>query len=161
VTCDFVSQSIGGSNHLGRGTQVNSQIFSQLFLSTSRITKSRPSFDNIQANTTQNSSSGAGPSSDYGGDTPMSLHDVQSTPGLNVLDLELLHNYITSTANTLHTDPALKTLWKINVGLVILPTPFALLRYLARPEHPIRERISQGNLLTLNRFRNLVSATIS
>jgi hypothetical protein len=46
----------------------------------------------------------------------MSLHDVQSTPGLNLLDLELLHNYITSTANTLHTDPALKTLWKINVG---------------------------------------------
>jgi hypothetical protein len=48
----------------------------------------------------------------------MSLHDVQSTPGLNLLDLELLHNYITSTANTLHTDPAMKTLWKINVRLV-------------------------------------------
>lgn len=46
----------------------------------------------------------------------MSLHDVQSTPGLNLLDLELLHNYITSTANTLHTDSASKTLWKINVG---------------------------------------------
>ncbi len=46
----------------------------------------------------------------------MFLNDVQSTPGLNLLDLELLHNYITSTANTLHTDPALKMLWKINVG---------------------------------------------
>ena len=46
----------------------------------------------------------------------MSLHDMQSTPGLNLLDLELLHNYITSTANTLHTDPAMKTLWKINVS---------------------------------------------
>jgi hypothetical protein len=51
----------------------------------------------------------------------MSLHDVQSTPGLNLLDLELLHNYVTSTANTLHTDPAMKTLWKINVSLK-LPT---------------------------------------
>lgn len=45
----------------------------------------------------------------------MSLRDVSPTPGLNLLDLELLHNYITSTANTLHTDPAMKTLWKINV----------------------------------------------
>ena len=91
----------------------------------------------------------------------MSLHDVPSTPGLNLLDLELLHNYITSTANTLHTDPALKTLWKINVGLVFLPMPFSLLLYLAWPEHPNKERISQGNSLMLNRFRNLVSATIS
>jgi hypothetical protein len=56
----------------------------------------------------------------------MSLHDVQSTPGLNLLDLELLHNYITSTANTLHTDPALKTLWKINVGLYCPPNAISL-----------------------------------
>jgi hypothetical protein len=50
----------------------------------------------------------------------MSLHDMQSTPGLNLLDLELLHNYVTSTANTLHADPAMKTLWKINVSLNFL-----------------------------------------
>jgi hypothetical protein len=91
----------------------------------------------------------------------MSLHDVQSTPGLNLLDLELLHNYITSTANTLHTDPALKTLWKINVGLVLLPMPSPLLQYLARPEQAIRERTSQDNSLTVHRFRNLVSAMSS
>jgi hypothetical protein len=51
----------------------------------------------------------------------MSLHDVQSAPGLNLLDLELLHNYTTSTANTLHIDPVMKTLWKINVRLALLP----------------------------------------
>jgi hypothetical protein len=32
------------------------------------------------------------------------------------MDLELLHNYDTATASTLHTDPALKVLWKINVS---------------------------------------------
>ncbi|KAE8449728.1 hypothetical protein EG329_007503 [Mollisiaceae sp. DMI_Dod_QoI] len=36
-------------------------------------------------------------------------------PTLNLTDLELLHNYITSTAFTLHTDPAMKILWRINV----------------------------------------------
>jgi hypothetical protein len=70
----------------------------------------------------RNGSAGGGPTPDYGGDTPMSLHDMQSTPGLNLLDLELLHNYVTSTANTLHTDPALKTLWKINVSLGSIPS---------------------------------------
>jgi hypothetical protein len=34
---------------------------------------------------------------------------------LNLLDLELLHNFSTSTCYTLHSDPALKTLWRINV----------------------------------------------
>jgi hypothetical protein len=58
----------------------------------------------------------------------MSLHDVQSTPGLNLLDLELLHNYTTSTANTLHTDPAMKTLWKINVSLALLPAAISSAR---------------------------------
>jgi hypothetical protein len=36
-------------------------------------------------------------------------------PVLNLLDLELLHNFSTSTCYTLHSDPALKTLWRINV----------------------------------------------
>jgi hypothetical protein len=46
-----------------------------------------------------------------------SYHPTQdgSLPGLNLLDLELLHNYMTSTAPSLSSDPTLKTLWKINV----------------------------------------------
>jgi len=40
--------------------------------------------------------------------------DAQSSE-LNLLDLELLHNFTTATAATLHTDSALKELWKINV----------------------------------------------
>jgi hypothetical protein len=32
-----------------------------------------------------------------------------------MLDLELLHNFSTSTCLTIHNDPALKALWKINV----------------------------------------------
>jgi hypothetical protein len=67
----------------------------------------------------------------------MSLHDVQSTQGLNLLDLELLHNYITSTANTLHTDPAMKTLWKINVSITFLPAAFVQQECQAMAEHQI------------------------
>jgi hypothetical protein len=72
------------------------------------------------------------PTPDFSGDTPMSLHDLQSTPGLNLLDLELLHNYITSTANTLNADPAMKTLWKINVRLALLTAVI----FTARPPPP-------------------------
>ncbi|PMD38880.1 hypothetical protein L207DRAFT_513366 [Hyaloscypha variabilis F] len=89
VVCDFVSHSVGGTSRSGRGSQIPTS--------------------------PQNGSIGGGPTPDFSSDTPMSLHDVQSTQGLNLLDLELLHNYITSTANTLHTDPAMKSLWKINV----------------------------------------------
>ena len=55
------------------------------------------------------------------GDTPTSSHSLPVTqfnangPVLNMLDLELLHNFSTSTCYTLHSDPALKTLWRINV----------------------------------------------
>jgi hypothetical protein len=46
-----------------------------------------------------------------------SYHPTHSSslPGLNLVDLELLHNYTTSTSATLNSDLALKTLWKINV----------------------------------------------
>jgi len=54
-------------------------------------------------------------------ETPSSSHSLQLTqngghaPVLNLLHLELLHNFSTSTCNTLHSDLALKTLWRINV----------------------------------------------
>jgi hypothetical protein len=52
--------------------------------------------------------------------TPTSSHSVAAdqnggAPALNLLDLELLHNFSTSTCYTLSSDPALKTLWRINV----------------------------------------------
>jgi hypothetical protein len=38
----------------------------------------------------------------------------QQAPTLNVPDLELLHNFCTSTCYTLHSNPTLKTLWRVN-----------------------------------------------
>lgn len=43
------------------------------------------------------------------------IQNVQIASNLNILDLELLHNYSTSTCFTLHSDPMVKTLWRINV----------------------------------------------
>ena len=36
-------------------------------------------------------------------------------PALNLIDLELLHNYCTATCFTLHSDPVQRRLWQINV----------------------------------------------
>jgi hypothetical protein len=52
-------------------------------------------------------------------------------PTLNLLDLELLHNYVTSTAFTLHTDPAMKTLWQINVPNLAFQYDFVMRGILA------------------------------
>jgi hypothetical protein len=47
------------------------------------------------------------------------ITQVEGEPlSLNLLDLELLHNYSTSTAYTLSRDPMLKDLWRINVPQV-------------------------------------------
>lgn len=43
------------------------------------------------------------------------VQDWQQPASLNILDLELLHNFCTSTCYTLNSDPILKTLWRINV----------------------------------------------
>jgi hypothetical protein len=73
------------------------------------------SLTRIKANTPTNHSPHAS------GSTPIYEHDRPMTgtehplPSLNLVDLELLHNYVTSTAFTLHTDPAMKMLWRINV----------------------------------------------
>lgn len=57
--------------------------------------------------------------------------DDPQLPGLNLLDLELLHNYITTTSFTLHTDPAMKILWKINVPQVGFQYDFVMRGVLA------------------------------
>ncbi|KAH6701370.1 hypothetical protein BKA61DRAFT_646994 [Leptodontidium sp. MPI-SDFR-AT-0119] len=40
--------------------------------------------------------------------------NTNPSSALNLADLELLHNYVTSTAFTTHTDPAMKISWGIN-----------------------------------------------
>ncbi|TVY92470.1 Sterol uptake control protein [Lachnellula willkommii] len=57
---------------------------------------------------------------------------VQNEPmGMNMLDLELLHNFSTSTSLTLHTNPALKTMWKVNVPKVGFSYDFVMRGILA------------------------------
>lgn len=50
---------------------------------------------------------------------------------MNMLDLELLHNFCTSTCLTLHASPALKTLWKVNVPKVGFSHDFVMRGILA------------------------------
>ncbi|TVY37910.1 hypothetical protein LSUB1_G005972 [Lachnellula subtilissima] len=57
---------------------------------------------------------------------------VQNEPlSMNMLDLELLHNFSTSTSLTLHTNPALKTMWKVNVPKVGFSYDFVMRGILA------------------------------
>jgi hypothetical protein len=84
-----------------------------------------------QTNTPSNHSpyaSGSTPRHDH--DHPMSGAEL-SLPTLNILDLELLHNYVTSTAFTLHTDPALKILWRIDVPQIGFQYDFVMRGILA------------------------------
>lgn len=84
-----------------------------------------------QANTPSNHSPHAsGSTPRYEQDRPMSGSDL-TLPNLNLLDLELLHNYVTSTSFTLHTDPAMKILWKINVPQVGFQYDFVMRGILA------------------------------
>lgn len=48
-----------------------------------------------------------------------------------MIDLELLHNYVTSTAFTIHTDPAMKIAWRINVPQVGFAYEFVMRGILA------------------------------
>lgn len=78
----------------------------------------------------------------------------QQWPALNVLDLELLHNFCTSTCYSLHGNPTLKTLWRVNVPQLGFTYDFVMRGILAlsalhlahsRPDH--REKfISQAML---------------
>lgn len=43
------------------------------------------------------------------------MRDVEASPSLCIVDLELLHNYSTSTCFTVSYEPVLRTLWRINV----------------------------------------------
>lgn len=64
--------------------------------------------------TDHNQGAGLDAASLHSHDSP-AAQSLQQAPALNVLDLELLHNFCTSTCYTLHSDPNLKTLWRINV----------------------------------------------
>jgi hypothetical protein len=75
------------------------------------------------------------------------VQNWQQAAALNLLDLELLHNFSTSTCYTLHNDPTLKTLWRINVPQLGLDYDFVMRGILAlsalhlaksRPEHKER-----------------------
>ncbi|KAH6717726.1 hypothetical protein BKA61DRAFT_476235 [Leptodontidium sp. MPI-SDFR-AT-0119] len=57
--------------------------------------------------------------------------DGGPSSGLNLLDLELLHNYVTSTAFTIHTDPAMKIAWRVNVPQVGFSYDFVMRGILA------------------------------
>jgi hypothetical protein len=70
------------------------------------------------------------PQYDHNGESS-SLSGDTSLPALNLTDLELLHNYTTSTAFTLHTDPALKVLWRINVAQLGFQNDFVMRGILA------------------------------
>ncbi|KAJ5032916.1 uncharacterized protein L3040_009505 [Drepanopeziza brunnea f. sp. 'multigermtubi'] len=51
--------------------------------------------------------------------------------GLNLIDLELLHNFVTSTAFTIHTDPTMKIAWQINMPQVGFQYDFVMRGILA------------------------------
>lgn len=70
------------------------------------------------------------PQFDLNGD-PSGLSGETPLPALNLSDLELLHNYVTSTAFTLHTDPALKALWRINAAQLGFQNDFVMRGILA------------------------------
>lgn len=52
-------------------------------------------------------------------------------PPLSLLDLELLHHYVTSTAFTLHTDPVMKGLWRTNAPQIGFKHDFVMRGMLA------------------------------
>lgn len=57
---------------------------------------------------------------------PAIIPSQPSNPTLNVADLELLHNYDTSTAYTLATIPALQTFLRLNLPRIAFSHPFLL-----------------------------------
>ncbi|KAF8857555.1 hypothetical protein BDZ45DRAFT_674606 [Acephala macrosclerotiorum] len=97
------------------------------------VTASNGSVGNLSvADTPANHSphiSGGLPQYDQNGDS--SMLGEGPLPTLNLIDLELLHNYVTSTAFTLHTDPAMKTMWRINVPQLGFQNDFVMRGILA------------------------------
>lgn len=59
------------------------------------------------------------------------ISNADHQPGLNLLHLELLHNFTTSTSFTLNNEPTLKTLWRINVVQVAFGYEFVMNAILA------------------------------
>ncbi|KAL5321363.1 hypothetical protein ACEPPN_009319 [Leptodophora sp. 'Broadleaf-Isolate-01'] len=83
-------------------------------------------------NSTYNSTleSGSTPNFDQDGRATVTLN-TNPLSALNLTDLELLHNYVTSTAFTTHTDPAMKIAWRINVTQVGFSYDFVMRGILA------------------------------
>lgn len=57
--------------------------------------------------------------------------NLQQPYALNMEDLELIHNFCTSTCYTFHNDPNIKTLWRINVPQLAFNFDFVMRGVLA------------------------------
>ncbi|OWO98716.1 hypothetical protein B2J93_5374 [Marssonina coronariae] len=75
--------------------------------------------------------SGSTPNYDQNGRAGSVVGGSLISGGLNLTDLELLHNYVTSTAFTIHTDPAMKIAWRVNVPQVGFQYDFVMRGILA------------------------------
>lgn len=100
------------------------------------------------------------------------LHPVATHSSLNVVDLELLHNYDTSTAYTLESIPALQTFLRLTVPRMAFSHPFLLhailaisALHLAHFKRDLRAHyLSQANYhyhAALPTVTSLLSATIN
>ncbi|KAK7515552.1 hypothetical protein IWZ03DRAFT_206152 [Phyllosticta citriasiana] len=58
--------------------------------------------------------------------TSTTSSSAQGPSGLNVAQLELFHNYCTSTAYTLYTLPGLQNFWRVNAPAIGFSYPFVL-----------------------------------
>ncbi|KAK7537027.1 uncharacterized protein J3D65DRAFT_362368 [Phyllosticta citribraziliensis] len=59
-------------------------------------------------------------------DSSTTLSSAQGSSGLNVAQLELFHNYCTSTSYTLYTLPGLQNFWRVNAPAMGFSYPFVL-----------------------------------
>ncbi|KAF4306468.1 hypothetical protein GTA08_BOTSDO05218 [Botryosphaeria dothidea] len=79
---------------------------------------------------TPGSVSGLAPSPQMGVDT-IPLLDDESHLTLNMVDLELLHNFVTSTCFTISQNPELRTLWRVEVPRLAFHHDFVMRAILA------------------------------
>ncbi|KAG4262823.1 hypothetical protein FPRO03_10186 [Fusarium proliferatum] len=63
--------------------------------------------------------------------TPVTAPPAATTPSLGLLDLELMHNFCTSTYATLSNDVAVRDLWRIRIMRLCLKCDYAMLAVLS------------------------------
>lgn len=70
---------------------------------------------------------------DFSTSTPKhnNITPVETVPPLNLLDLELLNNFISSTSTTLSNDPTIRNLWKTAIVRKALTSDFVMRALLA------------------------------